>query len=124
MFVSFYVSLEENELVCGDPRRFDDTILPDDGDWVEARWTEKGLVIFSDEDEQEDYRHVVIDNCGSRRALCWYLSPGTDHKALYYFNEHGYHRVDGPAVHYHDGRKEYWLNGKRVRAEDLELDWQ
>ena len=36
----------------------------------------------------------------------WYLKDQT-------------HREDGPAVIWPDGRKEYWLNGKRVTETDV-----
>ena len=33
-------------------------------------------------------------------------------------NELGqYHREDGPAIEYHDGRKEWWLNGQLHRVD-------
>lgn len=30
---------------------------------------------------------------------------------IFYDNKAGYHRLDGPAVIYADGTKEYWVNG-------------
>ena len=43
---------------------------------------------------------LIIDSYGTKR---WYLNDKL-------------HRIDGPAVEYEDGSKEWWINGGRVDA--------
>ncbi len=33
------------------------------------------------------------------------------------------HRTDGPAIEYHSGRKEWWLNDKRHRTDGPAIEW-
>ena len=44
----------------------------------------------------ENYTKKVIDGYGN----------------LFHYNEKGYHRLDGHAVEYWDGTKEWWASGK------------
>ena len=41
-----------------------------------------------------------------------------------YRNESGqYHRIDGPAVEYSNGSKEWYINGKRHREDGPAIEW-
>ena len=41
-----------------------------------------------------------------------------------YLNELGkYHRLDGPAIEYHDGSKEWFINGKYHREDGPAVEW-
>ena len=70
----------------------------------------------------EDDGPAVIDS-----TQCWYKNgefiypSGTRYPdgTEYWHKEDKLHREDGPAIIRPDGTKEYWLNGKRVRKEDL-----
>ena len=72
---------------------------------------------------------VTVDNNG---IVSWYNErdelhregglpavEGSDGYKAYY--EHGKrHRLDGPAVEYHNGRKEYWIDGERLTKEEFD----
>ena len=99
-FVSFFVSVEKNAIVAGRPEsHWSAPVSSADGDWREAEWTENGLTIRVMDDEDESaYRATVLALAPERAALCARLSPSTDIVGnVYHFNEHGYHRVGGPA---------------------------
>ena len=38
-------------------------------------------------------------------------------------NESDYHRMDGPAIDYADGGKEWWVNNKRHRLDGPAIEW-
>jgi len=48
----------------------------------------------------------------------------TDEYGDYYYENDLLHRLDGPAVEYKDGGKEYWVKGKkhRINGPAIELD--
>lgn len=37
-----------------------------------------------------------------------------DGEEVYYDENHKYHRIDGPAITFSTGRKEYWVHGCKV----------
>ena len=53
------------------------------------------------------------------------MLPRTDNLGnVYYFNSSNrLHRIDGPAVEYADGGKEWWLHGERNREDGPAIEW-
>lgn len=46
-----------------------------------------------------------------------------DNNSILYLKNRKYHRVDGPAIEYANGRKEWWLNGNRHRLDGPAIDY-
>ena len=42
-----------------------------------------------------------------------------DYKIIRCYNDKGQHRLDGPAVQWPDGSKEWWVNGKQMTEEEF-----
>jgi len=46
------------------------------------------------------------------------------HGDVFYYNrKYDFHRLDGPAVEYHNGAKEWWVNGKHHRIAGPSVEW-
>ena len=46
-----------------------------------------------------------------------------DTHTVWYNLEGKYHRIDGPAIEYADGYKEWWINGKLHRTDGPAIEW-
>ena len=81
--------------------------------------------------EQEDYlvvRHedpaiarmvkgMILERFKTRQGLIDSITVAKDVNCTQYLKSGVLHRVDGPALEYEDGSKEYWLNGERPRVD-------
>jgi len=54
-----------------------------------------------------------------------YIWIDTDGNKFYYKDKAMtiYHRLDGPAIEYTDGHKEWWVNGKKHRLDGPASEW-
>lgn len=56
------------------------------------------------------HRNDVYNHESSDGQKCWYKMVGYSRI---------YHREDGPAIEYHNGSKEHWLNGIEIKYEQI-----
>ena len=122
-FLSFFVSVKKNQVVCGDPFSHSNCkVSSSDGDWREAEWTDRELEIRTTKDEDNSaYIATVTALAKTRAELCKILSPSKDMDGKqYWFNDKGLNRDgDLPAVINADGSQVWWKNGQRHRDGDL-----
>ena len=60
------------------------------------------------------WRNTWKNLSGDKGSWCW--QEGNGNKYWYNPNDNYFvwHRDDGPAIEYHNGKTEYWINGKRI----------
>ena len=122
-FLSFFVSVEKNQVVCGNPSSHSNCkVSSSNGDWREAEWTKYKLSVRTTKDEDNSaYIATVTALAKTRAKLCKMLSPSKDREGKqYWFNTKGLNRDgDLPAIINADGSQYWWKNGKRHRDGDL-----
>ena len=120
-FLSFFASVEQNKLVCGNPTsHFNAPVHSGQGDWRECEWVDNKLTIrVTNGDDESAYRATILSKAKNLSELVKYFSgKGADIKGnTFYFNEKGFHRIDGPARVWTSGAVEYWLDNKLHRTD-------
>ena len=125
-FISFFVSVKQNQLVCGNPTSHSNApVHSGQLDWREAEWTEHGLTVrVANDEDLNAYKATVLALCPDREALVDRFSPSVDLDGnKYYFNINGFHCINGPAVEYADGYKAWWVDGKRHRIDEPAVEY-
>ena len=121
-FISFFVSVKKNSLVCGDPNSHSNTPVHSGlEDWREAEWTDKGLEIrINPGEDLNAYKVTVLAKVKTRAGLCKFLSGSKDLDGnRYWFNTKGLHRLgDKPAYVWAGGNKSWYKNGQHHRDGD------
>ena len=125
-FISFFCSVKENKLVCGNPTSHSGAPVHSGmDDWRECEWTKYRLEIRVNKSEDESaYRATIFSKAKNRKELCKLLSPSKNIDGdIFYFNEKGFHRTDGPAVEYANGDKEWYVEDKLHRTDGPAIEW-
>ena len=125
-FISFFCSVKENKLVCGNPMSH--SLAPVHSgmdDWRECEWTKDRLEIRVNKSEDESaYRATILSKAKNRKELCELLNPSKNIGGdIFYFNEKGFHRTDGPAIERANGDKAWYIDGKRHRIDGPAIEY-
>ena len=117
-FISFFTSVKKDKLICGDPMSHTNAPVHSGlDDWRECEWIDNKLTIrVTNGDDESAYRATILSKAKNRSELVKYFGgKGIDNEGnIFYFNEKGFHRTDGPAIVWANGAVAYFIEGRKV----------